>query len=282
MVNLFVMEFKKYLSQTARKLDREASTILLKWMKEAQKIDKGLVPLAKAFINACKGGKKIRGTLVRLGYELQMSNHKSKIQDDILKMGAAYEIFHAAILAHDDIIDESPERRGKKSLYKKVGTGQAITLADLGFFLAAKALTQSFFDNNIKVRALSFFSQTVIETTMGQMLDIKKADPLKVMKFKTAYYTISGPLQLGAILAGADPDKDRPNSLVGRLGELGESLGIAFQIRDDILDKEQSLTRPDALQYAGLAKQLIPDLTKDPKLREVLEGLADYLISRKK
>ncbi len=273
------MDFKKYLKQNAKKLDREVQNALSKLVKETGRVDKTLLPYVKAFTRACKGGKAIRGVLVKLGYELQMSNNKCKSPDDIYKVGAAYEIFHSAILIHDDIIDRSALRRGKKALHKVVGKEQAITLADLGFFLAVKMITETDFDDDKKAEAISFFAKTTMETALGQMLDIKKGDPLKVMKFKTARYTIAGPLQLGAILAGGSKHSQ---SILTLMGLFGEDLGIAFQIQDDILDRQSTFSRQDAIKYVTGAKNLIPELTKDPRLQQVLNEMADYLVDRKK
>lgn len=267
------MDFKKYLDQSRRQLDRPVQKILNEWLKEVQKIDSKLVPLANAFIQANFGGKGTRGTLVKLGYQLT----SSKFNKEILKIGAAYEIFHTAILAHDDIIDQSPTRRNQPSLYKKVGKAQAITLADLAFFLTIKIISESRFEDKIKNQALNLFSKTMIDTTIGQMLDIAHGDPVTTAKLKTARYTISGPLTLGAILAGAD------QKLLGLLGKFGQNLGIAFQIRDDILDKEAvESKRLEALKYVRLAKNYIPKITSDKKMSTLLEQLAEYMVERNK
>lgn len=269
------MDFNKYLVQTAKKLDREIQKILNEWLKDVEKTDKSLVSLAKAFIESCDGGKRIRGALVRLGYETV----KTRLPDGILKVGAAYEIFHTAILVHDDIIDESPKRRGQKSLYKSVGIPQAITLGDLGFFLAAKIISESNFPAQKKIKALNLFSKTMIDTTVGQMLDIARGDRKIIAKLKTARYTIAGPLQIGAILAGADQD------LVKKLGEFGEELGIAFQIRDDILDKEVEsveLAEKQVIEYTSRAEKLIPKITNDKKMTDLLQEMTQYLVKRRK
>ncbi len=237
------MDFKRYLNETAKILDKEISKILDEWEKEVGKISPKLIPLAQAFIKACSGGKRIRGTLVRLGYEMTQTHlpgevtgvtASSHLEGGILKVGAAYEIFHTSILVHDDIMDESPIRRGKPTLFKALGgdhrgTSLAITLADLGFFLAIKIISESKFPNKEKNEALRLFSKTVVNTTVGQILDIQKEDPILTSRLKTAQYTICGPLALGAILAGAD------KKLLGLLGLFGENLGMAFQIHDDIL-----------------------------------------------
>ena len=97
------MEFSNYLKHSAKSLEKEIQKILNLWFQEAQKIDKSLIPPTRAFIEACKGGKKIRGTLIKLGYEL-VRRPKGAESGEILRVGAAYEIFHTAILVHDDII----------------------------------------------------------------------------------------------------------------------------------------------------------------------------------
>ena len=268
------MDFKIYLDKTAKELDREVEKILNQELKEAKGIGKKLVPLLEAFTDACMGGKRIRGVLVKLGYEL--AGKKSK---EIIKIGAAYEILHAAILAHDDIIDNSPTRRDKPSLYKSVGISQAITLGDLGFFLAIKIISESNFPQRGKNEALALFARTMVDTAVGQMLDIQKGDPLTIMKFKTAQYTIAGPLQLGAILAGWGPTSIR----LRRIKQFGESLGIAFQIQDDILDGEAvDYSQKEALEYTSRAKKLIPKITLNIRLRKLLADMTQYLVERKK
>ena len=235
------MDFKSYLKITADKIEREIEGILGDFRKEVNKINPKLIPLVDAFIEACQGGKRLRGTLVKLGYELATGPVDPR--NDVLKIGAAYEIFHTSILAHDDIADQSSLRRGKPTLYQALGgdhygLSQALGLADIGFFLSAKLIADSNFSPQVKSKALSFFIQTIINTGLGQVLDVevphlggerKEEDVISIHKLKTAQYTISGPLVLGAILAGAEQD------LIRELGEFGENLGIAFQIQDDIL-----------------------------------------------
>lgn len=284
------MDFKRYLNETAGRLDKEIQKILVSWEKKVVKISPKLHPLAKGFIKSCEGGKRLRGTLVRLGYELardhlpgvgkiQASDH---LGGEALKVAAAYEILHTSLLVHDDIIDKSPIRRGQKSLYKALGGSyygfsQAITLADFGFFLAIKIISESKFPDKEKNEALKLFSKTMVDTAIGQMLDIEHADPKLVAKLKTARYTISGPLKLGAILAGAKLDQ------LVKLDKFGEDLGIAYQIRDDILDGEALETDGQmGVKYTIQAKAVIPKITKDKKLGRILTEMADFLVERNK
>lgn len=264
------MEFKDYLRISSRQLDKEIQNILYLWLKDIEKIDRKLVPLAKEFIKSNSGGKGIRGALVKLGYGLT----GSKVNKEILKIGAAYEILHTSILVHDDIIDQSPTRRGKKSLYKSIGTPEAITLGDLGFFLATKIIAESSFSDKNKNLSLKLFSKTMIDTAAGQLLDIKKGNQKTLMLLKTAYYTISAPLQLGAVLGGGE------KKLLELLGLLGENLGIAYQIQDDILDGEVSDFGQSGVKYVAVAKKLIPKITSNRSFGKLLEEMADYVIQR--
>ncbi len=241
------MDFEKFLKSEAEKIEAVELKHLKAWESWLSKKIPGLKPHAKAFIKACSGGKKIRGALINLGYKI--AGGKS---DSILDIAAAYEIFHTSILAHDDVIDQSPIRRGRPSLYRVLGGGhhgisQAISLGDLGFFLASKIISSSDFEDRKKIKALEYFAKTTIDTALGEMLDVElpyldkkrqESDVLTIMKYKTARYSVSSPLQLGAILANAD------KKLIDNLGEFGENLGIAFQIQDDILGvfgKEETL-----------------------------------------
>lgn len=265
------MDFRKYLDQAAKELDREVENILKQQLSEVGKVDKKLIPLFKAFARLCRGGKRIRGALAKLGYEI--AGGKSK---EIIKVAAAYEIMHAAVLAHDDIMDKSLTRRGKPSLYAALGgnhygISQAVCLGDYGFFLAFKIIA--------KTNAAEVFSQIMMDTACGQMLDIEKADPKVVMRLKTACYTIAGPLKLGAVLAGADKRQ------IQVLNEFGENLGIAYQIRDDILDEEVvsvESAKKEAEEYTNKAMKTIPQITNSKNLSKILEQMGECLVERKK
>lgn len=231
------MNFQNYLQEEAKQINTELENFLIGWGREVEKINPKLKPLSFNFIEACRGGKRLRGMLVKLGFELAGGNNQ-----EILKCATAVEIFQTSILAHDDIIDQSQIRRGKPTLYKMLGAdhyalSQAISLGDIGLFLTVKLISECNFKEDRKVKALQEFSKMAVNTGLGEVLDIelttlKKGeveDVLAVYKLKTAYYTIVYPLSIGAILAGAD------KHLLSRIEEFGENLGIAFQIQDDIL-----------------------------------------------
>lgn len=233
------MDFKDYLEVNAQRVNQELDEILSQFFNETKRISLKLLPFAQAFLNSCQGGKRIRGTLTVLGYEIAGGRG-----GEIVKVGAVFEILHSSLLIHDDIVDQSPTRRGQPSLYKALGGGhlgisQAISLGDIGLYLPIQIIADSNFSDEFKNKALSYLSKTIVETGWGEVLDMdmarqagkaKEENIILLYKLKTAKYTISAPLILGAILAGAD------EKLISKLGEFGEAAGIAFQIQDDILD----------------------------------------------
>lgn len=230
--------FETYLADTKTKIEQAQTTILSDWEKSVFTNSSQLTKITSHFLTAAEGGKRLRGSLVRLGYELA----GGKNVDNIYSPAAAFEIFQTAILAHDDIIDQSPTRRGRPTLHFALGAdhyaiSQAICLGDIGFFLAYQVLANSDFPDAQKNLAINVFSKLMIETGEGEMLDVylpkdpnpTEDDVLKIGLLKTARYTITGPLQLGASLAGAD------QAYLDKLQQFGDDLGVAFQIQDDIL-----------------------------------------------
>lgn len=266
------MDFESFLNSNAEKINQQLNQVLTEFLKDAEKTSTTLSPLVKELVNSCQGGKRIRGVLVNLGYEIA----RGQANKEIFKIGAAFEILHTALLIHDDIIDESPTRRDIPSLYKTVGTNQAITLADSAFFLSLKIISESKFLDKNKNAGITEFSKIMVETAMGQMLDVAGADSELIAKLKTARYSIAGPLKLGAILAGAD------SALIKTLDQFGENLGIAYQIRDDILDDQALSNAQDrVIEYTSLARNLIFQITKDPQITNLLEQMAKFLVERK-
>ena len=227
------------LMSSASIIQTRAVAILEKWKNEKTSHLPALTPYIDLFTDSISGGKTIRGLLVTLGFKL--NGHKENA--NILDIAAAFEIAHAALLVQDDVMDKSPLRRGKPSYYYALGAdhhgvSQAICIGDLGLMLSMSVISNSNFDPIIKNNAASVFIDIILKTILGQMLDAHFAhrespksedEILQMYKHKTAQYTISGPLLVGAILAGSKP------GLQQQIKAFGENLGVAFQIKDDIL-----------------------------------------------
>jgi geranylgeranyl diphosphate synthase type I len=232
------MSFATYLHTAAEEVEKELERTLTTWQSSLAGKYPALVPFIDAFVDQCRGGKRIRGALVKLGYELA----GGKNTHEILSVSAAFEIFQTAILAHDDIIDRSELRRGKPSLYHALGgnhygISQTISLGDLGFFLATELIAKTDFPTDNKNKAIQYFTNTMQQTALGEILDVyqptqkelTKEAILTIIKLKTSPYTVIGPLSIGAILAGGNQD------LLKKIHTYGDNLGIAYQIHDDIL-----------------------------------------------
>jgi len=240
------MDFVQFLKKQAQVIDKRLEESLHKTSGEVAGVSPGLEKIFQKFSESSKGGKRIRGALVLLGYQISGGKDLNKVLD----AAVAYEIFQTAILAQDDVIDKSLFRRLKPSLYNSLGgdhkaISETICLSDLGFFICFKLLSALEVEDSSKisgaalqVKAISLFSQSLTQTVLGQMLDIEtpffkrgflEKDTLKIALLKTAAYTISGPLLLGATLAGAD------SKILKQLKVFGDNLGVAFQIQDDIL-----------------------------------------------
>lgn len=233
------MDFQEYLQKHAQLIELRQTQILDQTLKDMSVVSPVLGRLFKKFSESSQGGKRIRGALVLLGYEIAGGKNLAKIID----AAVAFEIFQTAILAQDDVIDKSLIRRTKPSLYSALGgdhkaVSETICLSDLGFFLSFDLLSALKIEPELKVKAINLFSKTLTKTVLGEMLDIEtpflerdfsEADSLNISLLKTAAYTIAGPLLLGATLAGAD------SKTLNQLKDFGGNLGIAFQIQDDIL-----------------------------------------------
>ena len=186
-------------------------------------------------------GKRVRGYLIKLGAMLF-----GKDDDSYVDLAAAIEIFQTAILIHDDIIDEAEKRRGMETINSKypghIGISKAICIGDLGFFISYRIINNANISNELKEEIVKVYSKTLHNTVNGEIVDVEL--PLKDLNYhkemdekiiydiyvnKTAWYTIIGPVLIGAASANASlEDKEK-------LIKMGTYLGIAFQIKDDLL-----------------------------------------------
>lgn len=211
------------------------------------------------FVSSNKGGKFLRASLIALGYQ-----SFGKDDDKYLPLGIALEIFQTSILVHDDIIDKADKRRGLDTIpvkYQKIygdpikdgdnfedkrkdiGNSMALCLGDLGFYLALQIIVKNYRNNENLDRVLEYYNSVAIKTCEGEMVDVilpfyeefygeednLEKHVMEIYKLKTAWYSVVGPYSLGAILGGLDDEK------VHKLEDALLGLGIAFQIKDDLL-----------------------------------------------
>lgn len=184
------------------------------------------------------GGKRIRPILMLCAYNLYKNDH-----EEVLPFAAAMEMIHTYSLIHDDLpcMDNDDLRRGKPTNHKVYGEALA-TLA--GDSLLNEAMVIMFKEcltgdlNKIKAASVISTASGIDGMIKGQIIDIEsegqnisEADLLEMHKNKTGKL-IEASVMAGAIIAGAEEKE------INVLSEYGKKLGLAFQIKDDILDVE--------------------------------------------
>ncbi len=222
------------------------------WSKDA---------LKRLYASVIKG-KMVRGGMVFLAYALA----QKKSDETCLRLAAAIEIVHTALIVHDDIMDLDGLRRGDVTLYKQyealvrkqdghnpehVGESLGICAGDIAIFLSFYLLSSLPQTANGTLRQLiSIFAQEITRVGFAQMQDVYSGaltallsakDILRLYCYKTARYTFSLPLMLGSLAAG------QTAANVPLLEKFGEHLGIIFQIKDDELGMfgdEQRIGKP--------------------------------------
>lgn len=241
-----LLEFIIYYMDAKKKIDKQ----MIKFNKEIKEDDNKVINDAlNKFKYANKDGKCIRGTLIKLGYNLHKNN------DYYLNLASAYEAFETAILIHDDIIDNSDLRRGKPTIHKiyqndfsaykkdNTPTSLALCIGDISFFIIYEHILKHYKkDKNIK-KLLSYYNNILIDTVKGEILDVYlpfiekndkhhtlfENDIMKIYKLKTSAYSVVGPFVLGMILSNSK------ESEIKEFESILEPIGISFQIKDDIL-----------------------------------------------
>ena len=176
------------------------------------------------------GGKRLRPFLVLISAKAVGGKFK-----DVYNAAIAVEILHNFTLAHDDIMDNSPKRRGRKTLHKKYDVNTAILAGDNLIALAYESLLK---DCKVNTKSIvSTFTKAVIEVCEGQSLDkdFEFRKNVSIAEYKKMIYKKTAALaemccSIGAQLCGASEKE------INNVSNYGKNLGMAFQIQDDLLD----------------------------------------------
>lgn len=195
------------------------------------------------------GGKRIRPALLLLGFEAAGGHVRRAVHGPAL----ALELLHTCALAHDDVIDRAPARRGRPTIHHvfaarhraagwsgeplAYGEAVAILLGDLAFVQADELFLDANVPDRVLLAAFRRFTLLREEVMVGQYLDLHAAISrttdrdlaLSVATLKSGRYSVARPLEIGAALAGADV------TVLDGLRAFGDPLGRAFQVRDDLL-----------------------------------------------
>jgi geranylgeranyl diphosphate synthase type I len=200
-----------------------------------------------------RGGKRLRPAFAYWGWRAVAENPDDSDEEQALRLFSALELLHACALVHDDVIDASATRRGLPTVHRlfsekhrthdwhgspdQFGLSAAILLGDLALVWADDIVATVDLPVEAHHRVHRIWGAIRTEVLGGQYLDIvaeasgaeSVASAMTVNVYKTASYTISRPLQLGVAAAADRPD------VQATFHELGTNLGVAFQLRDDVL-----------------------------------------------
>ncbi len=197
------------------------------------------------------GGKRFRPALVVNAYHALGGDG----DEEVIVVATAFELLHAAFLLHDDVIDGDTVRRGRPNVAgafsalasdqglgtpaaARWGEGSAILAGDLLIHSAQAMVARLRIGEGIRTALLDLLEECMFITAAGELADISfstgvelpvLSQVVSMAQWKTAHYSFQAPLQAGAILAGASQET------LAVLGEYGRNVGIAFQLRDDIL-----------------------------------------------
>ncbi|MFC4425792.1 polyprenyl synthetase family protein [Deinococcus navajonensis] len=210
-----------------------------------------------------RGGKGIRSELLLASARAHGVRPGTAEWEGALWLAAGLELFQNWVLIHDDIEDDSEERRGRPALHRLHGLPLALNAGDALHAYMWAAVWRSGVTG-----AMEAFLDMIHRTAEGQHLDLSwvehgewalgPADYLEMVRLKTAYYTVVVPLQLGARAAGTEPHPD--------FEAAGLALGAAFQIRDDVLN-----LAGDPVKYG---KEIAGDLLEGKRTLIVLHWLS--------
>lgn len=186
-----------------------------------------------------------------------------EITPEAQQLALTTELLQTSLLIQDDIMDNDDLRRGKPTVHKiyetykgynkNLGMSIAILAGDIAALLAYELVEQSSLPATIKIRVIKEINEILEQEYYGQSLDIinaaekvTKEDILQTYNLKTAAYTTTGPLALGAILAGAQ------ESDIIKLKACGRMFGLAFQIIDDLGNLFTAQEETGKIPYADL------------------------------
>jgi octaprenyl-diphosphate synthase len=215
------------------------------------------------------GGKRIRPTVVLLGFHAASEGHGPARRDDAIEAAVALELIHSATLLHDDIIDGGEMRRGRPSALQTFGIADTLVGGDF-LFSRAFALCARFEAEVIRWAADACVALTEGEIMQGRFRHnaaVTVADYMEIIERKTASLFATG-ARTAAHLAGTPP------ALVEAMAGCGRDLGLAFQLSDDLLDvagRPAVTGKPRGidLRDGNPSLPIVLAMTRDPEVARV-------------
>ena len=211
---------------------------MFSFLPEKQHFNDEFYSLLKDYPN--RGGKRLRPFLCLMACRAVGGDPLKA-----LRTAASIEMFQSFALVHDDIEDGSEMRRGKPCLHRIHGVPIAINVGDGLLITAFKMLLENreVLGKDLTIKVMEKMFELYLRTVEGQSLDIywvqknvwdlKEVDYFRMVTGKTGYYSGRTPIEIGALIGGAD------QKTISELGSFGEKIAIAFQIQDDVLNIER-------------------------------------------
>jgi geranylgeranyl diphosphate synthase type I len=232
------------------------------------------------------GGKRLRPVFCVLGFRGARGDAAGGAKQTA---ASALELLHTMALIHDDLMDQSDERRGVASSHRhlaaearrsgapdpeRTGRSLAILAGDLAAVLADRLFLASGFPAPRLIEALGIYAAMRIEMAAGQAIDVlgpaEATDPGLAARMRGGSYTIAAPLAIGAALGAALPEIRR------RLAAYGEPLGEAFQLMDDLRDADRGrIDRPRIRALVAEAETALDPEVLPPGVANELRILAE-------
>ena len=238
-------DFAALLGSVRRHVDQHLATWLAPRVTSASHVSAEVGAAAEAVQGlALRGGKRMRAALVAAGFEACSPSRTDLpvLLANVDRAMTAIELLQVYLLIHDDWMDDDDVRRGGPAVHvllrerlgtKHLGDTAAILAGDLACGYAQEALLETELGEHSAQRVLAAaraFARIQVEVVTGQLAEMSAVPSVEVIHaLKTASYTVTGPLAIGAHLAGAS------DARVAELARYGRPLGIAFQLRDDLL-----------------------------------------------
>jgi geranylgeranyl diphosphate synthase type I len=217
---------------------------LTRFFEEKQAQAQELSPRAPELVQAAaeltmRGGKRMRALAIYAGYRAVAQRPSEADFESVVSLGAAIELLQTYLLIQDDWMDDDEERRGGPATHvalaqhygdAKLGASMAILAGDVAAGFAFELLHAARFPEGKTAAAFEAFARMHFEVVAGQQLDLLRYESVELIHhLKTGSYTVRGPVTLGALVG------DATSGQLTALAEFARPLGIAFQLRDDLL-----------------------------------------------
>ncbi len=260
-----------------KKVDDHLISYLIQKKAKLSQINSWGTDVIDRLMSFATSGKTTRGSLTVYIYSL----FKKRESLDIYNAAAALELFHSGFLIHDDIMDRDNLRRGRPSIWEQysrkthdlhTGISQAINTGDLCFFMAQELLADMHLLGLVSRELQPVIVAQMQDAVSGRIQSLSKDEVLSLYRYKTARYTFSLSMTVGATLAGATHDT------ISLFDRLGESMGLLFQIRDDELSVagDSSITGKPTGSDEKNAKLTLATLINSEELNDLKSSLLEH------